>query len=336
MIGAALALGLLGALLSAVFSGSETGMYRVARLRLEVAARGGDWVAAALGWLVDRPSIFVPMVLVGNNFANYLVSLALVLSIQITAGRSNHWVELAATILMAPVVFVLCELLPKRLFLRAPYRLLRGLGVPFLALGVLLAPISAVLWLANLGLAAILGGVLDGVRPALARRELAHVLDEGHEAGLLYTTQRRLARNLFRYAAVPVTDYLSQLPPLPEVSLDAPASEALEAASQRESRFVAVRGAESRTVGGYVDVLELIARPDAPLRESLRPLPRIRADEDFLDALVRLYDQGRPVAQVIDQRGVTVGLVQLESLRRLLLAKEGDLELEDEQEDDDE
>ena len=120
----AIALFLIGLSLSAFFSGSETGMYRVSRIRLVLDGLAGSLASRGLIWLLNNPGVFIATALVGNNLANYLTSLATVLAVQAVLGSSAA-AELLATILMTPTIFVFGELLPKYLFFHAPYRLLK-------------------------------------------------------------------------------------------------------------------------------------------------------------------------------------------------------------------
>ena len=107
-----LALLLAGIFLSAFFSGSETGFYRVTRVRLLMDAKSGNLVARSLLWLVERPTIVVATVLIGNNIANYLVSLGLVLlGQQVLSGTGV--VETFLPVLATPFLFIYGELLPK-------------------------------------------------------------------------------------------------------------------------------------------------------------------------------------------------------------------------------
>ena len=110
----------MGLFLSAFFSGSETGFYRVTRLRLVLDASEGSRVARGLLTLTNNPGLFVATTLVGNNFANYLTSLAIVLMARSVAAGNSQWAELMAPLAMTPVVFVYGELLPKNLFFHAP------------------------------------------------------------------------------------------------------------------------------------------------------------------------------------------------------------------------
>ena len=196
MIFAAIALFLLGLVLSAFFSGSETGLYRVSRTRLVLDGLGGSRGARVMVWLLNRPAIFVATALVGNNVANFLTSLAVVLGVSSLFGASAA-AGLMATILMTPLVFVFGELLPKHWFFQAPYRLLNRIRPLLLIATVLLLPISLLLALLGVALRALTGETPFRLRLAMARGELAQVLRAGEEAGILHTRQRSLAGQLF-------------------------------------------------------------------------------------------------------------------------------------------
>ena len=102
MIYAAVGLASVGLLLSAFFSGSETGFYRATRLRLVLDALGGDRIARALVWLGNRPMLFVATILVGNNLANYLTSLAVVIAVSFSPMISNAVLSLIGLTLAHP------------------------------------------------------------------------------------------------------------------------------------------------------------------------------------------------------------------------------------------
>ncbi len=79
MLSIAFGLLLIGVFLSAFFSGSETGFYRASRVRIVIAGLDGDRVSQYLIKLINNPTLFVATSLIGNNVANYLTSLAIVL-----------------------------------------------------------------------------------------------------------------------------------------------------------------------------------------------------------------------------------------------------------------
>ena len=196
-----------GLFLSGFFSGLETGFYRVTRIRLVLDALGGDPIARGLLWLTNHASIFVATTLVGNNLANYLTSLAIVMGVQsIVYGEGpghGHVAELIAPLALAPLLFVYGELLPKNLFLHAPNRLLRKGGPLFLLFVPLFFPVSIFLWGLNRILASFAAEAPEEVRLRIARRELRRALEEGHEVGILHPSQVELKkgrRDRWRFA----------------------------------------------------------------------------------------------------------------------------------------
>ena len=64
--------------------------YRATRLRLVLDALGGDPISRGLVWLTNHPAVFVATTLVGNNLANYVTSLAIVIGTQRLGIGQGH------------------------------------------------------------------------------------------------------------------------------------------------------------------------------------------------------------------------------------------------------
>lgn len=293
----AVVLFLIGLSLSAFFSGSETGLYRVSRTRLVLDGLSGSRAARALVWLVNHPAIFVATTLVGNNAANYLTSLSIVMAVSMLVD-GNSTAELLGPMLMTPIVFVFGELLPKYLYYHAPYRLLRATRPFLLTATVLFAPVSVLLGLLGHALRMLTGETPFQLRLGMARGELDQVLRAGHEAGILAAGQRALAQRLFEAGNQPAV--LFGVPPgrLPMVDMPVDAETARQRARRRNHPIVLVRKA-GRIVGflWYADLC--VGEP------TLEPLPVIRGrtSERHLRVLLRLYDARSYVAVLYDERG---------------------------------
>lgn len=303
-----------GSCLSAFFSGSETGFYRVTRVRLVIDALAGDRIAAALLRLTNHPALFVATALIGNNIANYLVSLSTVLLTQTIIGHS-YFVELLVAIVMAPVLFIYGELLPKNLFYQAPNSMLRRTGPLFLLFTIILFPIALLLWLFGRGLQKLIGESPERVRLALARNELSRVLDEGHHAGILRPAQRRLAQGLFQLANEPAARFAIAFARVVSIRRGASKGEAFRLA--RRHRLAALPVHEitggRRKLVGYVRVLDLhLDRGDSV--DRVRPLLEISTRETQIAALIRLQNAGEMLARLVDDAGQTVGVLDTRQL----------------------
>jgi len=304
---------LIGVFFSAFFSGSETGFYRAARVRLVLDGRGGDPVARGLLHLTNYPSLFVATTLVGNNLANYLASLAIVLfTQQLLSGASfgAELAELAAPVALAPVLFVLGELLPKYLFFHAPNRLLRRAGPIFLLCTVLFAPVSALLFALGRLLQRVLGESPEHVRLTLARTELASVFEEGHEVGILKAAQRRLVQELFAVAGRPVMRFCTPIGRVVSVREDAGKADVLRLARRHRAAVLPVERVRDRRreLIGYVRTVDLhLTEGDAV--GPIRPLMEIPHTETHIAALTRMQSAKETAAAVVDESGKTVGFL---------------------------
>ncbi len=296
MIWAMCGLGLLGLLLSALFSGAETGFYRATRLRLVLDAMGGDAVARGLLFLSNHPSLFVATTLVGNSLATYLVSLAMVVVLQAVLPGQSALVPWIAPLVLAPVLLVYGELLPKNLFLQAPNRLLRRVAPLCFFFVVLFLPVSAWLWGSSRLLARWLRVSTKPIRSILARRELRRVLEEGHEAGILHPAQRSLAQGIFAVANQPVGQFLVPIGQLPRARATMSKSEALALAERARAAAIPVESADAAgSLVGYVRVIDLVLSDGAELG-PLRPLLEIRDTSSHLAVLTRLESANESLA----------------------------------------
>jgi CBS domain containing-hemolysin-like protein len=302
-----------GLFLSAFFSGSETGFYRVARVRLLVDGLGGDPVARGLLLLTNHPALFVATTLVGNNLANYIVSLSIVMAIQSIRIEPNLLVEMLAPVALSPAVFVYGELLPKSLFFHAPYRLLRKGGPLFLVFTVLFAPVSAVLYLLGRVLQSVVGEAPLRVRLTLARKELQQVIEEGHEAGILRPAQRNLAQSLFARASHPVIELSTPVARVASIRLGASKAEVLRMARRHGVAVAPVLEAKGRNLAGYVRIVDLCLDPSQTV-DVVRELPEIQASDSHLAALIRMQTIREELARVVNEDGTTVGLLYANEL----------------------
>jgi CBS domain containing-hemolysin-like protein len=304
------ALGLLisGVYLSALFSGSETGFYRISRVRVAMDARTGNRSSQWMFWFTSHPAWFVATTLVGNNVANYMTSLAVVLAVGSWSAGEGHRLELLGTVLLAPVVFVLGELLPKRLYFDAPNRLLRRSTPQFVVFAIVLAPLAGLLAAISSLLGRLAGHSPEWDGTVLGRSHLERLLHEGHEEGLLLQAQRHLIQGVFQTVARPVTEAMTPMNRVVGVPEDADSRSVRRLARRHGMANVLVRTARGRPQWiGYVNIADFTLR-GGELTQSLRPLVSLPADESHLQALLRLQGSGEHIGLIVDAQGEPLGI----------------------------
>ncbi len=104
----------LGILASAIFSGLETGIYSVSRVKVYFQEKKDNKVQK-LAKILSKPQEMVTTTLVGNNISHYLCSFA---TTHMILSFAFPQPELMATILLTPILFIFADMVPKELFRR--------------------------------------------------------------------------------------------------------------------------------------------------------------------------------------------------------------------------
>ncbi len=318
MILYAIILFVLSLLLSAFSSGIETGFFRSSRVRWVLDGIEGDSISKYLLRHVNNPSLYVGTSLIGNNIANYLISLSVVVFAHGVAQGPS--VEFIAPILITPIVFVYGELLPKSLFYLAPNRLLRKCAPLYLILFVLFSPLVAVLWALARLLEWIVGQSPEKIRLTLARKELEQMLQEGQEAGLLQPVQRKLAQNFFNIAAQPVGQVCLPLHRVHSVQRGTTYRQALGYAQRYRLSNIVIYGERPSDLIGYVRTIDLLLAPNtnAAINE-FHPLLTLKAQEHAGEAIMRMETKRHEIAQVVNDKDQALGIISISDLTDPLL-----------------
>ncbi len=301
----------LAGLLSAFCSGVETGLYRVPRVRLVLDAVDGSRVARGLLWLTNHPGLFVSTLLVGNTVSNYAVPVGIAWFVIALFGYDDPRINIAVSILITPILFVFCELLPKSLFHQIPNRLLRKSGWLLFALTVLALPLTWALYLLSRWLQKVLGEEPLKIRPALARRELRQVLEEGEQAGLLESVQRDLVQNMFAYGSDPISRYCMPLRGLRTVQIDLPIEEARRVLLKSNQQILPVLHSREKRLVGYYESTDLLYALDRP---KLRAISTFEESVGQIAVLNKMVSQDTKLGRIVNSTGQLVGVVLIDRL----------------------
>ena len=342
MIVFSLSLGIASLVLGVAFSGTETAFYRVSKLRLKLDAIGGDADAKWFLRLANNPGFFITTLLVGNNVTTYGASIAMVLFIGcVMPNTAGIYAELAATFLLAPILFVWGEMFPKNLALNTPNKMLRMFS-PVIAISCwLFLPLTAVVWGIEKFIAIILGKTGDTITKSLGRRELSGILVEGKDTGILSDTQRRLAEGIFNCSDRLIKDYTLPQSHLPVITTSMKPEHALEIVRQFDLLTLPVyepdAAPESRDLPlGYVRTIDLELAVRHQLDEQSRQLAmllqtelplmsmvELSARHSLLTGLILLQTMRSSFGCVVDEYRRCLGFVSTDQLRDVLLGRTG-------------
>ena len=318
----ALGLFLLGLRLSAFFSGAETGFYRVSHVRLSLDARSGDQTAESVLRFLREPGNFVATTLVGNNVANYLTTLAIGIGTIACFGEEVGGIEIAITLLLTPVVFVLGELIPKNLYFRAPLRLLRRDAKWFRFFYLLFLPVSFPLMLLTRAIEYFAGDSARRFELVLGRKPLAQFLSQGHREGLIGDVQNRLVHGLMDTASEAASSAMTPLARVLGVS-DASSREEISDYGRRFGLTTVLlhRDGDSRAWYGYVRMIDAAVRRE-PVSSLVVEMPHIREDARKLEALIALRSENKQFGLMVNSQEEVVGVINVRGLTEQLFRPE--------------
>lgn len=163
-------------LVSAFFSGAETGMMTLNRYRLRHKAKQGNRAAQRVEQLLRKPDRLISLVLIGNNLVNIMASaIATIVGMRL---YGNVGVAIATGILTF-IILVFSEVLPKTIAALYPEKVAYPFSILLKPLQILMMP---VVWLLNTItrlLMRMLGIKIDNVMStALSKEELRTLVNE--------------------------------------------------------------------------------------------------------------------------------------------------------------
>ena len=314
LLGSAILVGLFGA---AFFCGSETGLYCVNRLRVQLGVQQRDPRLLRLSALLENEQEALSVTLIGTNLMHYVITtaVAFLFAEMLDVGAADT--ELYTVLLVTPVVFVFCEVVPKNLFqLHADGLMPRGSRLLTLADRVFRA--IGIVWLLTKlsGAANRLFGGTTSFRTATApKRHMTMLLQEALVGQTHGEHQSDLIDRVVRLSETPVRVVMVPQPRVAAVAATAGRNELIRFAQQTAFARCPVYGNRRSQIIGVVKVDELLRGDDwRTVGERLSPVTTLRPQETVASAIAHIRQGGGEFGVVTDQAGQMIGVVTLRDL----------------------
>ncbi|HEX9586020.1 MAG TPA: HlyC/CorC family transporter [Gammaproteobacteria bacterium] len=303
-------------LISAFFSGSETGMMALNRYRLRHMARHKHGGALRAKRLLERPDRLIGLILLGNNLANnFAAAIVAVIALRLYGEAAVA----AAAFILTLVMLIVAETAPKTLAALHPER------VAFPA-AYILGPLLRILYPIVAAINWIAGGVLkllrirtDEVdRDSLSSDELRTVVNEA--GALISRRYQKMLISVLDLEKVTVDDIMVPRNEINGIDLDDPLSEIVEQLmNSQHTRLPVFRTDINNIVGilhlkkvlrfvnhGKVEIEDLIGSSQEPYF--------VPAGTPLSTQLRNFQRQNERLGLVVDEYGDIDGLVTLEDL----------------------
>lgn len=319
--------------LSAFFSSAETAFTTVNHIRIHSLAENGNKRAAIVEKIVDNSAKMLSAVLIGNNIVNISASSLATILAQRMFG--NYAVTIATGIL---TIFVLIfgEIMPKTIATLSAEKLTLIYSPIIYGIMWLFTPVIIIVNKLSEFLLFLLHIDPSKRGSGITETELRTLVDVSHKEGIIETDERKMINNVFDFGDATAKD--AMIPRIDMAMADINSSyEDLIELFQREryTRIPIYEGTTDNVIGiiNMKDLLLYDKRVDFHVKDFLRKAYYTYESKKLSELMREMKKTSVNIIIVLDEYGVTVGLITIEDLLEEIVGDirdEYDIDEEDE------
>ena len=300
--------------LSALFSSSETALTTVNRIRIRTLAGQGDKRAMTLLAVLQNPEKMLSVILIGNNVVNlYASSLATTVTLSLFGSKLVG----VATGILTLAVLVFGEVAPKTMASRNAEQIALRAAGPVKVLMWLFTPLVFVVNnLARLVMK-LFGADRPGKRELMTAEELRTIVQVGHEDGVIENSERKMIDNVFDFGDRNARDIMIPRIDMTCIDVEAGYEELMEVVREEKYTRIPVYKESADTIVGILNIKDLLFRAqDKPFRiaELMRKPLFTYEQKKTSELMVEMRKNYTNLAIVLDEYGVTAGMVTMEDI----------------------
>ena len=308
-------------LMSAFFSGSETGMMAINRYRLKHLVQEKNKSAKRVSKLLERTDRLLGVILIGNNFTHTLATaLATVIAIRIWSDNA----VLAVTVFMTIVMIIFAEVMPKTIAALKPESVALPASHLLKPLSKVLSPLITLVSFVSNGTARLFGIDLDSAnKDELKPEELRTLL----QTSGVPKRQEEMLMGIFDMDNLSVNDVM--IPKNEIIGIDINDSLDSILSSLQEIDFTYIPCYED-SIDNILGFLSLNKKADFLVKgdQSKDSLKEELQDPLFVPENTALYKQltnfqstGRRVGVIVDEYGDIEGIITLRSILEVIVGE---------------
>ena len=317
-----LIIALIALLCSAFFSGMEIAFVSSNKVRAEIEMARGGIINRILNIYYSNREMFISTLLIGNNIANIVYSMAMAKLLTIPLGQ---WISnealllLVQTVIATFIILIFGEFVPKSVFRINPNASLRTASIPLLMVYCILYPISRFTEWLSASLMKLFGIKIDTSRMRLLTVDeldayLQENIDKREDENKTVEREVKIFENALDFSDTRLRDCMVPRNEIVAVDVeDTSRDDLVKLFTQSGLSKIVVYKENIDDVIGFIQVSELFVT-DVDWKKRIKPV--LFAPESLLarKMMQQLMDEKRSMAIVIDEFGGTSGMVTLEDL----------------------
>lgn len=318
-------------LMSCFFSGSETALTAVNRMKVYLRAEQGDVKAQKLQKLIAKPDRMITTLLIGNNIANIMLP-TLVTTIALTRG----WEVGLATAVLTLVLIIFGEVLPKTIAATFSERVAY---LVFPVISFLVVVFKPLTWLlaqfTNIFIRIISKGSVK--EATMTKEELRTMVDIASTEGTFEEDESERIKGVLDFPNKDVSDVMStHRTDTVGIALDSTYEEVRDLILDSSyTRYPVFEESMDNVVGLFYSkkLIEWSMNPNLTLRELMDDNPLFVVQSVSVEKVFKMMmAKKKHMAVILDEYGGTLGIVTHEDIIEEMIGQ--DIEDETDEEDD--
>ncbi|MBR6803184.1 MAG: DUF21 domain-containing protein [Kiritimatiellae bacterium] len=290
------------------FSGFESGMVSLNRYRLIRSIRNGDKQAMALASVLRDPHHLLATTLVGNNICNVTLSTlsaAIAVAAAINLGFKSSLAQTLATLLVAILLLIIGEFLPKLWFTARPLERCLTLLPIFRFLQMLLTPLASICILLT---RLVSGREKEKRSPFVSRENIAFLMRDSEANGEVSPFERMMVSRVLELQFKRAEQIMKPLKAAPRLYVTDDYNHALDRfrkTNRRTLLIFEIKEVKEKPVEYCVGMLHLfdLLRNDTPktaLPKCFQKVHCVAANEPADNLLLKMRENNTKLLLVCD------------------------------------
>lgn len=306
-------------ILSAFFSAAETALTSLSRIRVGRMVEQKLPGARLVKELKEKPSEFLSTILIGNNLVN-IAAAALATSITIKFFIARGWDGVGAAVgvatgVMTFLILVFGEIIPKTVALRSAAGISLVISPIIFGLQVILRPIAYFIGLITRPFIFLLGGKAPERGPFITEEEIKLILAAGEREGVIEEEEREMITSIFEFGETVVREVMTPRPDITAAEVNQPLESIVKTIMESGHSRIPIYEGNLDNILGVIYAKDLLKPEEGVnIRDLLRPAIFIPESKKVADLLHEMQSARTHLAVIVDEYGMTSGLVTLEDL----------------------
>jgi CBS domain containing-hemolysin-like protein len=297
--------------LSAFFSGCETGVVSINRIRLRHLIRSGDKRAERLSQLLVRQEGVLVATLIGTNIFNVT---AAAIATALLAKTFVSTAPIISTAVMTPLLLVFAEVIPKTYFRFRADAVMLPVSAPLSAATSFLSPFVRI----ATSFVNLMFRLTSTSRrsPFVTREELKSIVRESAEKGDLRLRERDMLHGVLDFGKTTVREVMIPLRDVASIEEKAKTEELKALVRDKGHTRILVHRGRVDEVIGFVNVFDVLYSEKghemvSDFVRSIRVVPETKRLDGLLIEMLR---SRAPIALGVDELGTCAGIVTVEDI----------------------